>query len=156
MSEALVIGVGNPWRGDDGVGPAVARLLAGTPGIQVAECGGEPAELMQCWSGYERVFLVDALVTGAAPGSLLRLTAETPLPRPARHSSHGLGLAEAIELARALDALPPELVIYGIEAESLADGTRLSPAAASGVAELVLSIQSELHQRKDAKTQKGR
>ncbi|MFN2349045.1 MAG: hydrogenase maturation protease [Thioalkalivibrio sp.] len=145
MSEALVIGVGNPWRGDDGAGPAVARLLSGTPGIQVAECGGEATELMQCWAGFDRVFLVDAVVKGKAPGEILRLTIDQPLPSTSRHSSHGLGLAEAVELARALGELPPELVIYGIEPQSLDDGASLSPVVAAVVETVARAICEELN-----------
>jgi hydrogenase maturation protease len=141
--ECLVIGVGNPWRGDDGAGPAVARALAGVPGLAVAECGGEPAELMERWAGFERVFLVDALVAGGRPGSIHRLTAEAPLPVVARHSSHGVGLAEAVELARALGELPPKLVIYGIEPGHLNEGAALSPAVVTAVASVAQAILDE-------------
>jgi len=154
MNHALVIGIGNPWRGDDGVGAAVVRALSGHPGLETIHCHGEPAELMDLWAGFDQVFLVDAVVTGGAPGTMLRLSADQPLPRPARHSSHGLGLAEAVELARALGELPPQLVIYGIEVESLDDGAGLSPAVAAAVPEIVETIVGELQQRKVAKTQR--
>ncbi|WP_422126773.1 hydrogenase maturation protease [Thioalkalivibrio sulfidiphilus] len=144
MTRTLVIGIGNAWRGDDGVGAAVVQVLAGTPGIQVARCGGEPAELMQCWAGFDRVILVDAVVTGGTPGAILRLTVDQPLPSIPRHSSHGLGLAEAVELARALGELPPGLVIYGIEPQSTDDGTSLSPAVADAVTTVARAICEEL------------
>jgi hydrogenase maturation protease len=151
MNRALVIGIGNPWRGDDGVGAAVVRALSGHPGLEAIHLHGEPAELMERWAGFDRVFLVDAVITGGAPGTMLRLSADQALPRSARHSSHGLGVVEAVELARALGELPPELVIYAIEAESLDDGAGLSPAVAAAVGVVAGAVIEELEpRRKDA------
>ncbi|WP_019594566.1 hydrogenase maturation protease [Thioalkalivibrio sp. ALM2T] len=140
----LVIGIGNPWRGDDGVGHAVVAALAGTPGLTTAACSGEPAELMELWQGHDPVILVDAIVTGAAPGTLHRLDARDPLPRGARYSSHGIGLAEAVELARALDAFPPTLIVHGIEPAHLEDGTGLSPQAIDAIPKSARRILDDL------------
>lgn len=140
----IVIGIGNPWRGDDGIGHAVVHALQDTPGLTTATTSGEPAELMDLWQGHDPVILVDAIMTGTAPGTIHRLDAAEPLPRPARYSSHGIGLAEAIELARALDALPASLVIYGIEPATLEDGARLSPELVDRIAETAGKIRAEL------------
>ncbi|MBS3800401.1 MAG: hydrogenase maturation protease [Thioalkalivibrio sp.] len=140
----IVIGIGNPWRGDDGIGHAVVHALQETPSLTTATTSGEPAELMDLWQGHDPVILVDAIVTGAVPGTIHRLDAVEPLPRTARYSSHGIGLAEAVELARALDALPPSLVIYGIEPASLEDGAGLSPELADRITEAAGQIRAEL------------
>ena len=140
----VLIGIGNPWRGDDGIGHAVVYALQDTPGLTTATTFGEPAELMDLWQGHDPVILVDAIVTGAVPGTLHRLDAAEPLPRTARYSSHGIGLADAIELARALDALPANLVIYGIEPACLEDGASLSPELADRIAEVAARIRAEL------------
>jgi hydrogenase maturation protease len=144
MSIVLVIGVGNPWRGDDGAGPAVARALSDAPGIRVAECTGEPAEIMACWSGQDRVIVVDAVSAGGPPGSIHRFSADSPLPVPWRHSSHGMGLAEAVELARSLGELPRQLIIYGIEPDRMADGEGLSPSVRAAVAVVAAAIIDEV------------
>ncbi|OOG25622.1 hydrogenase maturation protease [Thioalkalivibrio denitrificans] len=140
----LVIGVGNRWRGDDGAGPAVARALSEVPGIRVAECTGEPTEIMACWSGQDRVIVVDAVSAGGPPGSIHRFTANSPLPVPGRHSSHGMGVAEAVELARSLGELPAQLTIYGIEPDRMTDGEGLSPSVRAAVAVVAAAIIDEV------------
>ena len=140
----LVIGIGNPWRGDDGIGHAVVDALAGTPGLTTAKSHGEPAELMDLWQGHNPVILVDAIVTGAAPGALHRLDAREPLPRGARYSSHGIGLAEAVELARSLGELPETLIVHGIEPAGLADGAGLSPEIRDAIGPAVIRIIDDL------------
>ncbi|WP_018868808.1 hydrogenase maturation protease [Thioalkalivibrio sp. ALgr3] len=142
--EALVIGIGNPWRGDDGIGHAVVDALADTPGLATAKSHGEPAELMELWQGHDPVVLVDAIVTGATPGTLHRLDAREPLPRGARYSSHGIGLAEAVELARSLDELPDTLIVHGIELARLEDGAGLSPEIRDSLARVVSRITGDL------------
>ena len=140
----LVIGIGNPWRGDDGIGHAVVDALEGTAGLATAKSHGEPAELMELWQGHDPVILVDAIVTGAAPGTLHRLDAREPLPRGARYSSHGIGLAEAVELARSLGELPATLIVHGIEPACLEDGADLSREIRDSLARVVTRITGDL------------
>jgi hydrogenase maturation protease len=136
----LVIGVGNPRRGDDAAGLIAARLvrdrLAGVPGVSVIECDGDPARLIDRWSGARAVIVVDAVRSGAAPGRLHRIDVSArSLPAALRPvSSHAFGLAEAIELARALGALPARLVVYGIEAGAFTVGSAPSPGVAAAAA----------------------
>nr|WP_280818860.1 hydrogenase maturation protease [Thiorhodococcus minor] len=121
--------IGNRLRGDDGAGPAVAdRLRDLGLGDHVREYWGEGTELMQDWEGRERVIVVDASRSGAPPGTLHILDANAgELPRDLRlASSHRLGLAEVIELARMLDLLPKDLKVHAIEGEGYAPGEGLS------------------------------
>src|SRR5208283_2084444 len=79
--------------------------------------------------GYDAALLADALHGGGAPGSLHRFDlSEQPLPGRLRSSSstHAVGIAEAIELARALGRLPERVVIYGVEGASFEAGSPLS------------------------------
>jgi hydrogenase maturation protease len=140
-----VIGVGNPWRGDDAVGLVVAqRLRTELPEtVDVLEREGEPTSLIDAWDGADAVWLVDAVSSGAPPGTVHRLDARDELPAELfRASTHHLGLAEAVELARAVGRLPPRLVVYGIEGASFATGARLSPEVAAA-AELAGSAVRE-------------
>jgi hydrogenase maturation protease len=141
----LVIGVGNEFRGDDGVGLEVARALLAEvpPHVTVLEASGEGAALMEAWKGYERVIVVDATSSGSPPGAIHRFEAHRePLPAPFFHySTHAFSVAEAIEMARALGQLPPEIIVYGIEGKQFVAGEGLSPeveTAASAVVEGVL------------------
>jgi len=133
VSRALIIGVGNPFRHDDGVGIAAIERLRqrGVQDADLVEESGEPVALVQRWSGWERVVLVDAVDSGGRPGDLHRFEcvqgqwdAAAPV---AAVSTHGLGVAEAIELGRALDRLPEHLLLLGIEAGDVSDGVGLSP-----------------------------
>ena len=114
----LVIGLGNDLRGDDGAGIEVARRLRGLAaeaGIDVRAQQGEPAGLIDAWSGRKAVLVVDTIRSGAELGTICRFDASRePLPAQLRGSpsTHALGLAEAIELARALEQLPRRVAVF--------------------------------------------
>ena len=139
----LVIGVGNPDRGDDAVGWWVVDRLKGS--CEVARSSGDPAGLIEAWRGYDRVMVVDATRSGLDPGTVW--TADLlagPLPAGAVASSHGLGPVEAVELARALGDLPLELTLVGIEGSSWDHGTPLSAAVRAGAEQAITLIRDRL------------
>lgn len=143
-----VVGVGNPDRADDGAGRAVARRLRQRSGGRIAavECGGETAALLDAWQGAEAVIVVDVVRSGSPPGTILRVDLGAgPLPA-ARFAggTHGLGLAEAVELARALGTLPASLVLYGIEGACFTPGAGLSPEVEGAVERAVDRVMAEL------------
>lgn len=126
----ILIGVGNPYRSDDGVGIAVVRQVGerNPTGLTVIESSGEGAALLEAWNGFSDVILVDAVQSGAPPGTIHRLDAHAgPIPsRFFHYSTHAFSVAEAVELARALNQLPSRLVVYGIEGRNFAAGESLS------------------------------
>ncbi len=145
----VVVGVGNPGRGDDGVGPAVARALQGRvgPGVRVVARGGEPAGLVALLEAAEAVALVDAVRGEGPAGRVWRFEAGAgPLPARlfGRTSTHAMGLAEAVELARALGALPGRVVVFGVEGQGFGVGEGLSPAVAAAVPEVAARVLDEL------------
>jgi hydrogenase maturation protease len=137
----VVIGVGNPVGGDDGAGIEVARRVRGRadPEFEVLELDGEPGRLIDAWEGAACAIVVDAAASGSPPGTVRRIDAvAAPLPAGLRASStHALGVAEAVELARALGRLPASLVVYGIEGERFAAGERLSAAVEDAIDDVV-------------------
>jgi len=145
----LLIGVGNPDRGDDGAGRAVARRLAARDDceFEVRECSGEATSLMDAWGGFDEVVLVDACRGAGPSGSVHRIGPED-VDRVARlqhASTHSLGVAAALGLARALGALPSRLVIYAIEAGPSREGEGLSAEVARAVHEVVALVLQEPH-----------
>ena len=144
----VVIGVGNPYRRDDGAGPRVVQTLrtAGIPGLQVVETPGEGTALMDAWSGAARVFLVDAVRSGARPGQVHRIDAQRQrVPRDFfQYSTHAFAVAEAVEMARVLGELPPVLIIYGIEGEDFGAGEGLTAAVAAAADTVARRIAEEL------------
>jgi hydrogenase maturation protease len=143
----LVIGVGNPDRGDDAVGLVVARKVrdAAPPDVTVTELDGDQLRLLDTWDGTEEVYVVDAVCSGARPGTTYRFDASRPLgARFGHRGTHMFSLAEVIELARALHRLPARLTGYGIEGAAFAVGTGLSPEAAAAVPVVAGQILSAL------------
>jgi len=143
----VVIGVGNGSRRDDGVGWVVASAVARRLGdlVEVRHSDGEPARLLDAWTGAELAVVVDAVRRGAEPGSICVLTADdavaaapaTPL------GGHALGVGQAVALGRALDLLPRRLVAVGIEGQDYEIGEGLSApvlAAVDAAAELVAGM----------------
>jgi hydrogenase maturation protease len=144
----MVLGVGNPGRGDDAAGRAVVRRLEGLlpAGVEVIERDGEATALLAEINGAAAAFIVDACASGAPPGTIRRFDASTaPLPDLAfALSTHGFGLAAAIELARALGQLPPRCVVYAIEGDTFEAGAPLSPAVAKAVVEVARRLRAEI------------
>ena len=132
----LVVGVGNPWRGDDAAGLEVAaRVRAQAQDVIVATLEGDASALVHLWAGHDDVALVDAASSGAPPGTLHELHAgDGTLPAGAlRSSTHAFGVADAVGLATVLCRLPARLEIYAIEGEDFSLGARLTPAVARTV-----------------------
>jgi hydrogenase maturation protease len=135
-----VIGIGNADRGDDAAGLLVAReLVSRLPAaIDVVECAGDQTRLLDAWHGATLVVVVDAMRTGLEPGTLHVLDpTAAPLFDDAALSAHGLGLAAALELGRALGNLPERLVIIGIEGADFAAGALVSTEVRGAVTRAV-------------------
>ncbi len=133
----VVIGIGNEHRRDDGFGPAVIARLLGLPtareaGLRLAVSDGEPARLIEAWSGAELVVLVDTARGGAPAGAWAELNVAEIVDWPAT-SSHRVSLVDTIALARALDRLPPTVVVLAAVGADFGYGTGLSPALAEAV-----------------------
>lgn len=144
----LFIGIGNPLRGDDAAGLLAARALRarGADGIEVRELEGEPVDLIEAWEGAEAVVVADAVASGGEPGSLHRVDAVAGrLPAAlAGPSTHALGLAEAVELGRALGRLPRRLVVYGIEAARFEAGAEPGAAVRAAAERVAATADEEL------------
>lgn len=145
----LIIGLGNPDRGDDTVGRVVAEQLRSrvNDDIEILEHNGEVTALLEWLENAEVVYLIDAAASCEKPGTIHRFDAhDGPLPRMVFDlSTHGFGLAEAVELARAMNSLPPTCVIYAIEGETFEAGRTLSVAAATAAREVADRVLAELN-----------
>ncbi len=146
----VVIGVGNEYRRDDGTGPAVLHMLRDLmpAGVELVPSDGEPTSLMEAWTGASAAIVIDAVAGGpAASGTLHRLDVTAgpgQLPADRGASSHGLGPASAVALARQLDRMPATLIVHGIEGADFSHGVGLSPAVAARVGELAAAVLSDV------------
>ena len=120
----LVVGLGNPDRGDDGAGLVAVRAVEAGRRVERSDC----ADLIDLIDGEDEVVIVDAMRSGRPPGSIVRFEAsESSLPDRSFVSSHSFGLADTIALANVLNRLPAKLTVFGIEASDASLGSGLSP-----------------------------
>ena len=150
MPRTLVVGVGNDGCGDDAVGPLTARSLAGAwpdasaAGVDIVPWTGPPLDLLPRLEGVERLVLIDALVSGAAPGTIRRIDGDAQLRSRAATSSHGLGVAEVLELLRALGRAPPRVDVWGIEGAAFVPGGPVSASVRRSAMALARRLRREL------------
>jgi hydrogenase maturation protease len=151
MEKLLILGLGNPFRGDDGVGASVIAALKDQdqpPNVVILDGGTPGLETVLIWQGYQRVIIVDAADMGMQPGSWKRfIPGEAALP--VRESAmqgtlHATGLAEALALAEALDILPPELIFYGVQPAFTGWSADLTEAVNTAVPALCEAISAEI------------
>lgn len=144
----LVIGIGTDDRSDDGIGLDVARSLAGRSGLdaEIREAPGDLLRLLDEWAGRPCVILVDAMRSGRAPGTIERWEDDQVdrMPPSLAVSTHGIGLADVLRLARDLGRRPPRVVVFGIEADDTAPGRNRSAACCAAVPRVGDRIVSEL------------
>jgi hydrogenase maturation protease len=142
----VVIGVGNEFRRDDGIGPEVVSRLRGQAptGVRLVVSDGDPTRMIEAWTGTSLAVVVDAVLADPpAPGRLHRIVVDRAADAGAHPvSSHGLSLGQSIALARALGRMPERLIVHAVEAADVRHGVGLSPAVA-GAAEAVTAAVLE-------------
>jgi len=134
----LVVGCGNEQAGDDGAGAALIRRLMRRPppACTLRVCARGPLDVLELLDAADSIVFVDAVVSGAAPGTIHLTT----LPSPGVQgklvggiSAHGWSVVEAIDLAGALHRRIPRVFLIGIEAGQMTAGAALSPAVERAV-----------------------
>lgn len=149
---ALVIGIGNDYRGDDAVGLEIARRVgkAKPVYVEVREWQENLVSLLDAWRNSDRVVLIDAVQTDAVPGTIVRFDAGVErIPRifAPPVSSHGMDLADVLELADILQRLPACLIVYGVAGAIFDPRTELSPPVERMVDEVVERILQDVQKR---------
>ena len=143
---AIVIGLGNPDRGDDAVGVQVAREVAAERLDVLTLEFDDPSEALDAWGPEDIVVVADAISTGGLPGDIHVvdvLEQKLPAGNWSAGGTHAFGLAAIVELARTLDLLPRRLVVVGVEAARFEHGAPMSEAVENAVlaaAEAVSSV----------------
>jgi hydrogenase maturation protease len=150
----VVIGVGNEFRRDDGIGPEVVSRLRGRApdGVRLMVSDGDPTRMIEAWTGAALAVVVDTVLADPPPaspspfpGRLHRIVVDRAADAGAHPvSSHGLGLGESIALARALDRMPDRLIVHAVEAADVGYGTGLTPAVAAAADTLAAAVLRDL------------
>jgi hydrogenase maturation protease len=159
--KTLVVGLGNPILGDDGVGWRVAEEVerrlpksrqtseVSTPvEVDCVSLGG--LSLMERLVGYDRAILVDAIATGQQPvGSVACLALEDLPDRSAGHTTaaHDASLPTALQMGRVMGAhLPEQVAIVAVEAQAVYDfSEELSAPVAAAIPAAVAAVMKLLH-----------
>jgi hydrogenase maturation protease len=145
----LVLGIGNILLGDEGIGVRVVEALEERytlpPGVEVIDGGTTGMGLLDLIAGREHVIVADAVKMESAPGTVFRLTGEEiPARFRQRISPHQIGLGDVLAALTLLDQAPRELVVIGIEPDSLDFGVGLSPSIAAKLDAMVDLVVTEL------------
>lgn len=144
---ALLLGVGNPFRRDDGIGPALVarlgpRLATGCRGV--VERGDDISRLIAAWEGIAVACVVDAALSADPPGTLRVHDARGWTAGSHDPSSHGFGLAEAIALSRTLGTLPPAFHVVSVAGADFGHGEGLSPTLAARLDAIAMQVAAAL------------
>ena len=149
---ALVVGLGAPDRGDDAIGGVIARVVDEwhTSAVRVVT-REDPTALVQLWDGYDNVVVVDAVMSGQEPGSVVvrevgahgEQLPTTAWAASGRGGTHAFGLAGAVELSRSLGTLPPHVAVVGVEAATFALGP-MSDAVTASIPRAAAAVFAEL------------
>lgn len=148
MAAIRIIGIGNLFRGDDAVGLLAARRLRERldSSVEVLEAEGDGLALLDLMEAADQVMLIDAVKSGGHPGTTVRLdlSKESRWGRLIPCSTHAIGIAEAIDLARTLGRLPKQVILFGIKIDSLESGAALSERVSGGLDIVVEQVLKEI------------
>ncbi len=161
--KTLILGVGSSILTDDSIGLVVAgkleERLAGRDDVDVGVNEEAGFSLLEESLGYDRLVIVDSILTGREPGTVVRLDLDDLGRTIHSNSPHGANLATVMELGRQQDMdVPHEVVIYGIEVvDVLTFGEELTPALAGRVDGIVDEILAEVFpERSDPTDERGK
>ena len=150
MRDPVIVGLGNLWRRDDGVGVIVARAVARRiPHVHtVALAYPDPAVLIPLWQRVHICLVVDAVACANVPaGTMIRwlLRGDVPTMLNGRGgSTHGWHLGETLLLAHRMGRMPERMIVYGIVGETFRYGRGLSPRVARAVPRVVQWIREDV------------
>ena len=146
----LVLALGNPLRGDDGVAQCVLQALAQEPlgaGVKLLDGGIAGLETVTLLQGWARAVILDAADFGAPAGTVRRIdlhrNSRRALPAPS-NSLHTAGLLEALALADALGTLPGRLTLVGVQPAHIDFECGLSLAVTRAIPEAVGAVLAAL------------
>lgn len=147
MIKTVIIGIGNPWMGDDGIGPYVISLLEEKPlGVDLISLYTPSYSLITYLQGCEKAIVVDCAQFGASPGEIRR--AKRSEMKNLKHSAgldlHAVDLLTVFDYAAELGIAPQEVIFYCIEPKSLSSGEALSDEMKRAALEVVDRIRKEV------------
>lgn len=148
----VVLGIGNTILSDEGVGvravEAFQQAYRLPEGMQAIDGGTSSMEMLEDLSHLDFLLVFDAIVAGKPPGTVVTLSGDAvPSFFRRKLSPHQIGLSDVLASLEFLEAEPKDMVVIGVQPESLELGMELTPAVAARVAELVALAAAEFAAR---------
>lgn len=144
----VVIGIGNGYRRDDGVGLAAAEALdvRAIPNVVVKTDIADPMGLLEAWTDAARVVIIDAAIADpSTPGRIRRCDLTDMAAQTEGLHSHSIDIGRTHALGRSLGRVPGELVVFTVEVADTDDGLGLSPRVAGAVPKVVEMVVAEIN-----------
>lgn len=153
MNPLTVIGIGNRLRGDDAAGPMVIDGLMelNESQVELIDAGSDAIGILEYLEDRPRVWIIDACSMAKTPGELVKFKPSqvNMVVQEDAQNLHGLGLSASLKMAGDLDMLPDELMIFGIQPESVEFNTGVSPAVRETINQVVKEIHAEIQETGD-------
>jgi hydrogenase maturation protease len=150
--KAVVLGIGNTILSDEGVGVRAAEALLARfdppANVEVIDGGTAGMELLEPLSNLDLLIVLDAVKRGQPPGSMVKLAgAEVPVFFRSKLSPHQISICDVLASLEFIGDKPKDMVLIGVEPDSLELGLELTPAVAGRVPEMVDLAVAELAAR---------
>jgi hydrogenase maturation protease len=155
LIKTIVVGLGNPILGDDGIGIRVSRELADRvhlPDVTIVETSAAGLDFINMLAGYDRAIIIDAIILGKGPpGELYRLTIDEINSSLHSTSVHDISLGEALQLGKTLgESMPHEIIILAIEAACIdAFSEKCSPQLEINIPRYVSAVLAEINRSRE-------
>jgi len=147
----VVLGVGNTLLSDEGIGVRAIEKLQQDyllpPEVVVVDGGTTGMEMLEDLSKCDHIIIIDAVRSGKAPASLVRLADEqVPVFFKTKLSPHQIGLSDVLATLAFIGEQPGGITIFGVEPVSLETGMELSPQVEARLPELMELVVTELRE----------
>lgn len=145
MSVTLVLGLGNQLLGDEGVGVHAAEELLRDPlpdGVVVLDVGTAILDALPAMQAADRIVVVDAVRGDRSPGTVYRVPFEDMCRPQVIGSVHGFDLSRALALSGRVDR--PEVVVIGVEPQTIDWSLELSPAVKAAMPIVLRAVRTEI------------
>jgi len=147
--DILVLGVGNVLLTDEGIGvrglKELERKFSFPANVELLDGGTAGIELLRHIRNRDHLIIIDAMKCGQKPGTVVRIEgSDVPAAFRSRISPHQLGLSDLLAAAMLTDELPKNVVLFGVEPESIDVGLDLTETVEANVDKLVDAVAEEL------------
>ncbi len=148
--ETIVLGLGNPLMGDEGIGIELIEMLQSASGdfpeSDFVDAGTGGMSLLHLISGRRKAIIIDCALMGQTPGAIKQFTPnEVETVKQLAHVSlHEVDIIKVIDLARQLGDCPEKIIFFGIEPETVSQQMELSDILTGRLAQYIEAIKAQL------------